>query len=164
MSFNFKESLSKGQNSASLVRKNKNELDKIYTELTSAFSEYFGFDVNLYDRIDYKGVNSNNPITMLSLALGTGAQPERVATGYTILLLSKENMKIDNVTLFKYKEADDVYPITILFNKDKILCYNQDEFADAVKIVLENPRLNLELIDFKKKVEDIMEVNVSDDV
>lgn len=163
MSFNFKESLSKGQNSASLVRKSKNELDKIYTELTSAFSEYFGFDVNLYEGADYKGVNSNNPLTALGATFSAWAQPERVATGYTILLLGKEKTEIDNVTLFKYKEADDVYPVTILFNKDKILCYNQDEFADAVKRVLENPRLNLELIDFKKKVEDITEVNVSDD-
>lgn len=153
MSFNFKESLSKGQNGASIVIKNQNELKVIYTELASVFSENFGFKVNLYDQVDYKGVDSTNSFSQLAVSLSIWNDPEKNATGYTKLVLGIEDTKVNKVTLFKYKEADDVYPITVLFNKNKTLCYSQDEFVDVIKTIIENPRLNLELIEFKKRVE-----------
>ena len=155
MSFNFKESLSKGQNSASLVIKNQNELKTIYTELASVFSENFGFKVNLYDLVDYKGADSTNSLAQLAVSISIWNNPEKIATGYTKLVLGIEDTKVNRVTLFKYKEADDVYPITVLFNKNKTLCYSQNEFADVIKTIIENPRLNLDLIEFKNRVENL---------
>ncbi|OOE84206.1 hypothetical protein BZG73_10075 [Salinivibrio siamensis] len=153
MSFKFQESLIKGQEGASLVNKNKKELKEIYTELTNALSEHFGFEVELTPRKEFRDVDSSNTLRALGAAINAWANPEKVATGYTILSLGVEGDSVNKLTLFKYKESDDVYPVTVLFNKDKFLCYDQEEFADAVKKVLENSRLNLELINFKSSVE-----------
>ncbi|EOW9298801.1 hypothetical protein ACN25S_003149 [Vibrio cholerae] len=162
MSFNFKESLAKGQASASLVKKNQRELDDLYDELTKTLSEHLGFEVNLYDSPEYKGVDSSNSIAASVALFNAWATPERVATGYTILLLGAKDTSVDKVTLFKYKESDDVYPVTVLINKDKILCYSQEEYAAAISKVLENSRLNLELIEFKSKVEQALQESSKD--
>lgn len=162
MSFNFKESLVKGQASASLVKKNQRELDDIYNELTKTLSEHFGFEVRLYDMPEYKGLGLSNSIAALGAAFQAWNNPESVATGYTILLLGAEDTNVDKVTLFRYKESDDVYPVTVLINKDKILCYNQEEYAAAINKALENPRLNLELIEFKAKVEQALQASSED--
>lgn len=162
MSFNFKESLAKGQASASLVKKSQRELEDIYNELTKTLSEHFGFKVSLYDQPEYKGMNSGNSITALGAAFNALVDPKRVATGYTILSLGAEGTNISKVTLFRYKESDDVYPVTVLINKDKILCYNQEEYATSINKALENSRLNLELIDFKSKVEQALQESSED--
>ncbi|MBE4599054.1 hypothetical protein [Vibrio navarrensis] len=162
MSFNFKESLAKGQASASLVKKNKRELEVLYDELTKTLSEYLGFEVRLYYSPENKGVDTSNSIAASVALINALATPERLATGYTILLLGAEGTSVDKVTLFKYKESDDVYPVTVLINKDKMLCYSQEEYAAAISKVLENSRLNLELIDFKSKVERALQESSED--
>ncbi|HCE2390628.1 TPA: hypothetical protein NKP06_004583 [Vibrio parahaemolyticus] len=154
MNFNFQESLAKGQESASLVMKNQSEVEDVYNELTKALTEHLGFEVHLYDRKEYKGVDSQNSLLALGAVINAWATPERVATGYNILSLGIDVSDIPNVDIFKYKESDDVYPITVLFNRDKVICYNQDEFATAINKALENSRLNLELIDFKHRVDE----------
>ncbi|HHY0465103.1 TPA: hypothetical protein ACVU43_002067 [Vibrio parahaemolyticus] len=162
MNFNFKESLAQGQANASVVKKNQSELNEIYNELTETLSEHFGFEVSLYDRPEYKGVDSANSLAALGAAFQAWANPERVATGYTILSLGTDKANVDKVTLFRYKEGDDVYPVTVLLNRDKVLCYSQNEFADTINKALLNSRLNLELIDFQTKVQEALSESSED--
>ena len=162
MSFNFKESLAKGQASASLVKKNQREVEEIYHELAKTLSEYLELEVNLYDRPEYKGFDSSNTIAKSVALMNAWATPERVTTGYTILLLGAENVSVNKVTLFKYKESDDVYPITVIVNKDKMLCYSQEDYAAAISKILENPILNLNLIEFKSKVDHALQESSND--
>lgn len=164
MSFNFKESLAKGQASASLVKKNKRELDDLYDELINTLSEYLGFEVNLYHSPEYKYVDSSQYIAASTRLFDANALAalERGVTGYTILRLEAQDTSVDKITLFKYKESDDVYPVTVLINKDKMLCYSQEEYADAISKVLENSRLNLELMEFKSKVEQALQESSKD--
>lgn len=162
MNFNFKESLVKGQASASLVQKNQKELNEIYNELTKTLSDHFGFEVSLEHRLEYKGMESGNSIVALGAAFNAWVDPKKVATGYTVLSLVSKETDSSKVSMFRYKESDDVYPVTVLINKDKILCYNQEEFAHSINKALENPRLNLELMDFKSQVEEALKEGTED--
>ncbi|OOE39384.1 hypothetical protein [Salinivibrio kushneri] len=157
MNFNFKESLAKGQASAYIVEKNHREVKTIYNELINTLSEYFEFEVELHLAPEYKGMDSVSSIAAIGSAFQALVNPERVSTGYTMLMLGAKEADVNKVTLLRYQESDDVYPITVLINKDKILCYNQEEYAAAISKALESSKINLELIGFKNQVEQALQ-------
>jgi len=147
MSFNFDELLQQGKGAAENVLKNKREIKEVLNDLENSLSQFLEMPIKFKEYIGYvKG--DNDPF----MRIASSFKP-REKTGYNEVHIVSEQVDLSK-EVFQLKRSDDVYPITIVRDRNHTVADDQKEFASAIGQVVSNSQFHLQLNSFKRQVEE----------
>jgi hypothetical protein len=147
MSFNFDELLEQGKGAAEDVIKNRKEIKDVFNDLQDSLSKFLEIPIKFEERIEYVG-DKLDAISRLALQF----KPKE-KTGFNVVNIVSEEVGISRV-VFKLKRSDDVYPITIVRDRNHSVADNQSEFASSIGQIASNSQFHLQLRSFKRQVEE----------
>lgn len=147
MSFNFDKLLEQGKGAAEDVIKNRKEVTDVLNDLQGSLSQFLGIPVKFEERIEYVEDNLD-PISRLGLQY----KPKE-KTGFNVVNIVSEEVGISR-EVFKLKPSDDVYPVTIVRDRNHSVADNQSEFASSIGQIASNSQFHLQLRSFKRQVEE----------
>ncbi|MEW6989641.1 hypothetical protein AADZ91_03035 [Colwelliaceae bacterium 6441] len=147
MNFNFDELLQQGKGAAENVLKNKREIKAVLKDLENSLSQFLEMPIKFEEYIGYVK-NDNDPFTRLA-----GSFKPREKTGFNEVHIVSEQVDFSK-EVFQLKRSDDVYPITIVRDRNHSVADDQSEFASAVGQIVSNSQFHLQLNSFKRQVEE----------
>jgi hypothetical protein len=147
MSFNFDELLKQGKGAAENVIQNKKEIKAVLNDLQSSLSQFLEIPIKFEEYIEYVKKDSN-PLTIMNLQF-----KPREKTGFNVVHIVSEQVKCSK-EVFKIKRSDDVYPITIVRDRNHSVADDQSEFASSIGQIVSNSQFHLQLNSFKREVEE----------
>tara|TARA_Y100000052_G_scaffold21286_1_gene21387 strand:+ start:2180 stop:2671 length:492 start_codon:yes stop_codon:yes gene_type:complete len=146
MSFNFDAILQQGKVAAENVKKNRAQIKEVLSDLEESLKRFLDVDLKHEQRIEY--LQNQDPM----LALTNMLKPTEI-TGYKLLYI-KNKKSDEDLFLFKIKFSEDIYPVTIVREKNHIVADDQNEFADAVGQIMSSSQLHLKLGSFRRRVDE----------
>lgn len=149
MSFNFDEFLQIGKTAAENVSKNNNEVTAVLADLKHSLSTFLGIDIEFDERIEYELPDR------FKMVINPFLPKEK--TGFRALYITTPGTAAE-IELFKLKRSQEVYPITIAMDQNRVVADDQDEFANAVGQLVSNSQFHLHLNSFKRKVDDELKI------
>ncbi|MEZ9340315.1 hypothetical protein AB4176_20915 [Vibrio splendidus] len=157
--FNFNDKLLEGAHAREQAVEYREQIVAVYSELAKTLSDYLTFKVEFYESPEYENESSfssallagSAALSVGGLGLGLGRNTEKDKTGYKLVYLRTADRKHRTGHLFKTKEPDDGYPITIKYQKTERFCYNQSELAEALSDLLSTVFFHDELQKLKEK-------------
>ncbi len=147
MSFKFDELLQQGKGAAENVLKNKSEIKEVLKDLENSLSQFLETPIKFKEYIGYVK-QDNDPFRRI-------ANPfiPREKTGYNEVHIVSEEVEFSK-EVFQLKRSDDVYPITIVRERNHSIADDQSEFASAIGQIVSSSQFHLQLNSFKRKVEE----------
>jgi len=147
MSFNFDELLQQGKGAAENVLKNKREIKEVLTDLENSLSQFLETPIKFKEYIGYVK-QDNDPFRRI-----TSSFIPREKTGYNEVHIVSEEVELSK-EVFQLKRSDDVYPITIVRDRNHSVADDQNEFAMAIGQIASNSQFHLQLNSFKRQVKE----------
>lgn len=147
MSFNFDELLQQGKGAAENVIQNRREIKAVLNDLQSSLSQFLEIPIKLEEYIEYVQ-NDLEPLARISLQF----KPKE-KTGFNVVRIVSEQVDCSK-EVFKIKRSDDVYPITIVRDRNHSVADDQSEFASSIGQIVSNSQFHLQLNSFKREVEE----------
>ena len=155
MDLNFDELLNQGQGAAENVLKNRKEIKSVLHDLQNSLSKFLSMSIELKESIEFVEENSNS-ITRLAIQF----KPKE-KTGFNVVsIVSKE---VDySQELFKIRRSDEVYPITLVRDREHMVADDQTEFSSSIGQIVSKAQFHFKLKSFKKKVEQKQVLKIKD--
>jgi hypothetical protein len=147
MSFNFDELLQQGKGAAENVLKNKREIKEVLTDLENSLSQFLEIPIKF---VEYIGYVKNDDDAFMRM---TNAFKPKEKTGYNEVHIASKQVEFSK-EVFQLKRSDDVYPITIVRERNHSVADDQSEFASAIGQIVSNSQFHLQLNSFKRQVEE----------
>lgn len=147
MSFNFDDLLKQGKGAAENVIQNRKEIKAVLDDLQSSLSQFLEIPIKIEEYIEYV---EQNPASLAVMALQL---KQREKTGFNVVHIVSEQVECSK-EVFKIKRSDDVYPITIVRDRNHSVADDQSEFASSIGQVVSNSQFHLQLNSFKREVEE----------
>lgn len=147
MSFNFNELLLQGKSAAEDVIQNRKEIKSVISELQNSLSSFLEMPIRLVERIEYIQ-NDSDIMTKLSFQI----KPKE-KTGFNLIYIVNEDVDLSK-EVFKIKRSDDVYPVTIVRDRNHSVADDKSEFASALGQIASSSQFHLQLNAFKREVEE----------
>lgn len=149
MSFNFDELLQQGKGAAENVIQNRREIKAVLNDLQSSLSQFLEMPIKFEEYIEYVE-NDSDPLGIARLAFQFKPKEK---TGFNVVHIVSEQVEFSK-EVFKLKRSDDVYPITIVRERNHSIADDQSEFASAIGQIVANSQFHLQLNSFKRQVEE----------
>ncbi|WP_367107521.1 hypothetical protein [uncultured Psychrobacter sp.] len=147
MAFNFDKLLQQGKGAAENVVKNQKEIKEVLEDLENSLGQFLEIPIKLEEYIGYVK-NEEDPFVYIAKML-----KPREKTGYDEVHISSEQVNLTK-EIFQLKYSDDIYPVTIVRDRNHSVADNQSEFAAAIGQIVSNPQFHLQLNSFKRQVEE----------
>lgn len=147
MAFNFDEMLQQGKGAAENVIKNQKEIKEVLEDLENSLSQFLGMPIKLEEYIGYVK-NDDDPFVYMAKIL-----KPREKTGYDEVHISSEQVDLTK-EIFQLKYSDDIYPVTIVRDRNHSVADNQSEFVSAIGQIVSNSQFHLQLNSFKRQVKE----------
>jgi hypothetical protein len=154
MTYNFDELLLQGKSAAENVVQNRSEIEAVLDQLQRSLSQFLSIPIKFDETIEY--VQDPDPLSNLIIQL----RPKE-KTGFNIVCIHNEETKYSK-GMFKIKLSDDVYPVTLVREKNRYVADNKSEFEAALGEIVSNSQFHLKLNSFRKKVEEILAQKTED--
>lgn len=145
MSFDFDGLLQKGKGAAEDVIKNSKEVKAVLQDLENSLSKFLDLPLELVEYVEYVEEE-------LSIKFANPFKPKE-KTGFDVVLIVSKQVDVRR-EVFKLKRSDDIYPVTVVRERNHSVASNQDEFAASIGGIASNSQFHLQLKSFKRQVED----------
>jgi hypothetical protein len=147
MAFKFDELLEQGKGAAENVLKNKKQIREVLDDLEVSLSRFLEMPVKFKEYTGYaKG--DEDPFIRMANSL----KPKE-KTGYNEVHIVHQQTGASK-EVFQLKRSDDIYPITVVRERNHSVADDQNEFASAIGQIISNSQFHLQLKSFKRGVEE----------
>jgi hypothetical protein len=146
MSFNFDDLLNQGKEAADNVIQNEKEVDAVLKDLKVSLSKFLNFDISFQKRTEYK----ERGLADHFLSAANMLKPKEL-TGYDLFYIENVQFGVEKL-FFKIKISNDIYPVSIVFNKNEFVSDNQEELAASIGEVVSNSQTHLMFNSFVREV------------
>jgi hypothetical protein len=147
MHINFIDLLQQGKDAAENVIQNKKEIKSVLSDLEGSLSQFLEIPIKLEQHIEYVEYAELDQLSRLALQF----KPKE-KTGFNVVRIVNKQTELSN-EVFKLKHSDDVYPVTIVRERNHSVADNQSEFASAIGQIVSGSQFHLQLNSFKRMVE-----------
>lgn len=152
MAYNFDDLLQQGKGAADNVLQNKKEVKEVLKDLETSLNKFLKIPIKLKEYTGYVKEDLD-PI----LRISNPFKPKE-KTGYNEVHIVHEQLGLSK-EVFQLKRSDDVYPITVVRERNHSVADDQNEFANAIGLIASNSQFHLQLNSFKRQVEEKLKEN-----